>query len=114
MPLVSMNALLAGARSGGYAVCYCESWNMESLQAVIEAAEELRAPIVAGFNGGFLMHPGRPHPERLVYYSCLAAAVRASSAPIAFLLNETDDLAQIEEGLHAGFNSVMVENASLA
>jgi ketose-bisphosphate aldolase len=113
MPLVSMNELLAGAKTGGYAVCYCESWNLESLQAVIEAAEELRSPVVAGFNGGFLMHADRPRPERLVYYSSLAAAVRASSAPIAFLLNETDDLAQIQEGLHAGFNSVMVENASL-
>jgi len=108
-----MNELLAGAKAGGYAVCYCESWNLESLQAVIEAAEELNAPIVAGFNGGFLMHPERPQPERLVYYICLAAAVRASSAPVAFLLNETDDLAQIDEGIRAGFNSVMVENARL-
>src|SRR5579864_183840 len=94
MPLVSMNELLAGAKAGGYALCYCESWNLESLQAVIEAAEELRSPVVASFNGGFLMHPERSRPERLVYYSCLAAAVRASSAPVAFLLNETDDLAQ--------------------
>ena len=113
MPLVSMTELLAGAKAGGYAVCYCESWNLESLQAVIEAAEEVRAPVVAGFNGGFLMHPQRSRPERLVYFSCLAAAVRASSAPVAFLLNETDDLAQIEESIGAGFNSVMVENASL-
>jgi ketose-bisphosphate aldolase len=114
MPLVSMNELLADAKAGGYSVCYCESWNLESLQAVIEAAEELQAPVVAGFNGGFLMHTERPQAERLVYYSCLVAAVRASSAPVAFLLNETDDLAQIEEGIRAGFNSVMVENAILA
>jgi ketose-bisphosphate aldolase len=113
MPLVSMIELLAAARAGGYAVCYCESWNLESLQAVIEAAEELCAPVVAGFNGGFLMHPNRFRPERLVYYGCLVAAVRASTVPVAFLLNETDDLAQIEEGIHAGFNSVMVENACL-
>jgi ketose-bisphosphate aldolase len=113
MPLVSMNELLAGAKAGRYAVCYCESWNLESLQAVIEAAEELRCPAVAGFNGGFLMHPERSRPERLVYYGCLAAAVRASSAPIAFLLNESDNLAQIQEGIGAGFNSVMVENDRL-
>jgi ketose-bisphosphate aldolase len=113
MPLVSMNELLAGAKAEGCSVCYCESWNLESLQAVIEAAEELRAPIIAGFNGGFLMHPERARPERLVYYGCLAAAVRASSVPVAFLLNETDDLAQIQEGIRAGFNSVMVENACL-
>jgi len=108
-----MNELLAGAQAGGYAVCYCESWNLESLQAVIEAAEELRSPVVAGFNGGFLMCSQRPRPERLVFYGCLAAAVRASSVPIAYLLNESDDLAQIQEGIRAGFNSVMVENDRL-
>jgi ketose-bisphosphate aldolase len=113
MPLVYMTELLADAREGGYAVCYCESWNLESFQAVIAAAEELSAPVIAGFNGGFLMHPDRSEPERLDYYSCLVAAVRASSVPIAFLLNETDDIAQIEAGIHFGFNSVMVENANL-
>jgi ketose-bisphosphate aldolase len=113
MPLVSMTELLADARAKGYALCYCESWNLESLQAVIEAAEELRCPAIVGFNGGFLMHAERTRPERLAYYGCLASAVRASSAPLAFLLNETDDLAQIEEGIRAGFNSVMVENACL-
>jgi ketose-bisphosphate aldolase len=113
MPLVYMTELLADAKTGGYAVCYCESWNLESLQAVIEAAEELNAPVVAGFNGGFLMHPRRSRPERLVYYGCLVAAVRASSAPIAFLFNESDDLTQIGKSIHAGFNSVMVENACL-
>ena len=60
MPLVPMVELLSQARRGGYAVCYCESWNLESLQAVIEAAEELNSPVIAGFNGGFLMHPNRP------------------------------------------------------
>jgi ketose-bisphosphate aldolase len=113
MPLVSMNQLLADAKSGGYALCYCESWNLESLQAVIEAAEELRSPVIAGFNGGFLMHPSRPKPERLAYYAGLGTALRQSSAPVAFLLNETDDLAQIEEGIELGFNAVMVESARL-
>jgi fructose/tagatose bisphosphate aldolase len=104
-----MNDLLAAARSGAYAVCYCESWNLESLQAVVEAAEEMCAPIVAGFNGGFLRHASRPKPERLSYYAALCTALRESSAPVAFLLNETDDLAQIEQGIELGFNAVMVE-----
>ena len=43
MPLVSMKAMLADAREGKYAVCYCESWNLESLQAVVEAAEKRAA-----------------------------------------------------------------------
>jgi ketose-bisphosphate aldolase len=114
MPLVPMNDLLAAARSGAYAICYCESWNLESLQAVVAAAEELGAPIGAGFNGGFLRHASRPKPERLAYYGGLCAALRESSAPVAFLLNETDDLEQIEEGIQLGFNAVMVESDFLA
>jgi fructose-bisphosphate aldolase class II len=110
MPLAAMNQLLGEARAGGYAVCYCESWNLESFQAVVEAAEEMSAPIIAGFNGGFLRHRCRPNPERLAYYSGLASALAESPAPIAFLLNETDDLGQIRQGIDLGFNAVMVES----
>ena len=46
----SMIQLLTGARLVGYAVCFCESRNLESLQAVIEAAEELQSAGIMGFN----------------------------------------------------------------
>ena len=110
MPLVSMNSLLAAAKSEGYAVCYCESWNLESFQAVLEAAEEFGAPIITGFNGGFLKHSGRTKPDRLAYYAGLRVALEHSSIPAAFILNETDDLAQIQEGMELGFNAIMVES----
>jgi ketose-bisphosphate aldolase len=113
MPLVSMIQLLADARRGGYAVCYCESWNLESLQAVVEAAEEVQSPIIAGFNGGFLMHPARCRPENLAYYAGMGLAVRQSAVPVALLLNETDGLSQIEQAIDLGFNAVMVESARL-
>jgi ketose-bisphosphate aldolase len=113
MPLVPMNELLAEAQRGGYAVCYCENWNLESLQAVIDAAEELDSPVIVGFNGGFLMHPTRRKPEDLSYYAGMALAVRKSMVPVALILNESESLSQIEEGLELGFNSVMVENHHL-
>jgi ketose-bisphosphate aldolase len=105
-----MTYLLSAARAGGYALCYCESWNLESFQAVVEAAEEMGAPVITGFNGGFLRHASRPKPERLSFYAGLRAALKESSAPSAFILNETDDFAQIEEGIDLGFNAVMVES----
>jgi ketose-bisphosphate aldolase len=113
MPLVSMKALLERARQGGYAVTYCESWNLESFQAIVEAAEEERAPFIAGFNGGFLGHPGRSQPEDLRYYSCFASVLQKCAVPVAFLLNESDDFAQIEQSIGLGFNAVMVENENL-
>jgi ketose-bisphosphate aldolase len=114
MPLVSLGQMLEHARSAGYAICYCEAWNLESLQAVVAAAEELQSPIITGFNGGFLSHADRVQSEDLALYASLGlAALRRSSVPAALLLNETDNLAQIEEGIDLGFNGVMVESEHL-
>ena len=84
MPVVSLSGMLANARAGGYAVCYCESWNLESLQSVVDAAEECHSPIVAGFNGGFLRHRSRARPEDLSYYAGLRFALERSPVPVAF------------------------------
>ncbi len=113
MPLVPMVELLADARRRGYAVCYCESWNLESFQAVIEAAEELGAPIIVGFNGGFLMHASRRKPENLAFYAGLGVSLQESSVPVSLILNESESLSQIARGLELGFNAVMVESHHL-
>ncbi len=114
MPLVSMAEMLVDARRHGHAVCYCESWNLESFQAVIEAAEELHSPVIVGFNGGFLMHRGRSKPEDLSYYAGMGLALRHATVPTVFLLNETEDLGQIEQAIYLGFNAVMVESRQLS
>ncbi len=108
-----MTKLMSDAENGGYAVSYCEAWNLESLQAVIQAAESLNSPIIAGFNGGFLMHPERAAPEKLEFYAGMGQGLREAAVPVSFLLNETDSLSQIEEGVRLGFNAVMVENEHL-
>src|ERR1035441_1112159 len=100
----------ADARQGGYAVCYCEAWSLESFQAEVEAAEEARSPVIAGFNGGFLMHPGRKRAENLSFYSGLGSSLEKARVPAALILNESKSLAQIEEAIDLGFNAVMVEN----
>jgi ketose-bisphosphate aldolase len=113
MPLTSMKEILEDSRRGGYAACYCESWNLESLQGVVEAAEQERSPIIAGFNGGFLLRSGHTTVEKLGYFAALRAALNRATIPVAFLLNETDNFAQIEQGIALGFDAVMVENEFL-
>jgi ketose-bisphosphate aldolase len=110
----SMKKLLLDARQGGYAVCYCEAWSLESFQAVVEAAEEERSPIIAGFNGGFLMHPGRKCAENLKFYAGLGLTLEKARVPAALLLNESKSLDQIAEAIDLGFNAVMVENEGFA
>ncbi len=113
MPVTPLSVMLAEARSAGYALSYAESWNLESLQAVINAAEKHCSPIIAGFNGGFLRHAARKKPENLAYYACFRKALERAKVSVAFLLNESDSLEQIREGIDLGFNAVMPESENL-
>ena len=65
MPLEAIGPMMRRAVEGEYAVGYFESWNLESLQGVVDAAEETRSPIILGFNGDFLSRPTRQATERL-------------------------------------------------
>ena len=71
MPLEPVTELLAHARRNHYAVGYFESWDIASLEGVIDAAEQSRAPVVIGFNGEFLARPGRALPTRIKWYGAL-------------------------------------------
>ena len=53
MPLKPVSDLVHDAREKKYALGYFESWNFESLQGVLDAAEQTRSPIILGFNGDF-------------------------------------------------------------
>ena len=108
-----MRALLSDALEGGYAVSYCEAWNLESFQAVMQAAAELSAPVIAGFSGCFLRNGKRRRPESLSYYAGMGLALQDSPVPVSFLLNESDSFDQIQEAIDLGFNAVMVDNENL-
>jgi ketose-bisphosphate aldolase len=111
MALVPMSKLLAGARAGGYAVGYFEAWDAYSLEAVLEAAETERSPVVVGFgcllgdqdwlDGGGIETLGRSGCTR---------AERAS-VPTCLLLNETHTLEQALRGLACGFTAVMLHTS---
>jgi ketose-bisphosphate aldolase len=114
MPIASLHDILRDARNGSYGVPYCESWNLESAQAVLEAAEKVRSPAIVGFNGGFLQHPSRQRPEKLAWYAGMRLALESASVPVALLLNESTTLDQIADAIRLGFNAVMPENEGLS
>jgi ketose-bisphosphate aldolase len=108
LPLVPFTVLLRHAREHGYAGGYFESWNLESLLAVKDAAEESRSPVIIGFNGGFLGNRNRRRAENIHVYGRLGRAVaEQSSVPMSFILNEAVDTGLLRDGLKAGFNVVM-------
>jgi fructose/tagatose bisphosphate aldolase len=109
MPLEAAVELLSHARRGHYAVGYFESWDLASLEGVIDAAEQSRAPVIVGFNGEFLARAERDPPARLEWYGALGrAAAESARVPCAVMFNEcpADDWVKLATGL--GFNLVMM------
>jgi ketose-bisphosphate aldolase len=108
MPLTPIHGLMEHATAHSYAVGYFESWNLESLQGVLDAAEEARAPVIIGFNGEFLSRPDREAAERLRLYGALgAAAADLASVPCGFIFNECSREDWVQHAVSAGFNLVM-------
>jgi fructose/tagatose bisphosphate aldolase len=99
---------LRHARDHGYAVGYFESWSIDSLQGVIDAAEETQSPIIIGFNGEFLTRPDRLAVERIGWYGALGrAAAESARVPCGFIFNECPLDAPVRQAVTAGFNLVM-------
>jgi len=104
MPLVSSTPLLEAARAGGYSVGAFNVHTLEMLQAVVEAADELRAPLIIQSTVGTVKHLGAD-------YIAAAATVAAnrSSVPIALHLDHCSDFDLIVKCIRAGYTSVMID-----
>ena len=72
---------MADAARGGYAVGYFESWSLESLLAVADAAEAERSPVILGFSGIYLPHPARQVRDRLAPYAAMASGRLPTISP---------------------------------
>jgi fructose/tagatose bisphosphate aldolase len=108
MALVPFSQLMADAERGGYAVGYFESWNLESLLAVADAAEALHAPVILGFSGIYLPHPDRRVSDPLGVLAAMAAEVgRRLRVPCCLLFNESPYLDWVQRAIELGFQLVM-------
>jgi fructose/tagatose bisphosphate aldolase len=88
---------------------YFESWNLESLLGVLDAAEVTRSPIIIGFNGEFLSRGGRLAREPIAWYAALGiAAARSASVPCGLIFNECSVDSRVREAADSGFNLVML------
>lgn len=108
MPLLPVKDLIHDAKKRKYALGYFESWNFESLQGVLDAAEKTRSPIIVGFSGDFLSRLGRLQPERLDMYASLGkTAAEGATVPCGFIFNECPHDDWVRRACDLGFNLVM-------
>src|SRR3984957_7608099 len=108
MSLESIDRMMRAAQDQRYAVGYFESWNLDSLQGVIEAAEQTRSPIIIGFNGEFLSERSGATPDDVLLYGKLGrAAAEQASVPCGFIFNECSRDNWLERAVTSGFNLIM-------
>lgn len=106
--LVNLKTILAMAEQGEYAVPAFNVYNLETLMGVVEAAEELKAPVI-------IQSYSRLFKEGSAFYlapAVLAAAER-SDVPICFHIDHGASEMETTMALRYGCTGVMIDASAL-
>ena len=106
--LTPTQSILKKAQRKGYAVGAFNINNMEIAQAVVEAAEREKAPILLQTSEGAIAYAGM---GMLLSIGGMLAA--RSRVPIALHLDHGKNVGLIQEAIGAGYQSVMFDGSSL-
>ncbi len=109
MPLTHTKDLFAKALKGKYALGAFNVNNMELLQAIIEACEEEKAPVMLQISKGARSYANPVYLKKLI-----EAAVSLSTIPIAVHLDHGDSFELCKECIDEGFTSVMIDGSHLS
>ncbi|MBE6009626.1 MAG: class II fructose-1,6-bisphosphate aldolase [Lachnospiraceae bacterium] len=105
MPLVTTTEMFKKAYDGGYAIGAFNVNNMEIVQGIVEAAAELKSPIVLQASSGARKYA---HPSYLV--KLVEAAMQDHpELPIALHLDHGGDFDICKACVDNGFTSVMID-----
>lgn len=106
MALVTSKELLLDAQKNHYAIGAFNVENMEMVQAVIAAAEELSSPVIIQTTPGTLKYA---EPE--LYYANVAAAAKAAKVPVVMHLDHGSSFDLAMRCFRAGYTSVMIDGS---
>ena len=102
--LVNMNDVLLPARQGKYAVGFFNAVNVEMARAIIETAEELRAPVMVGTAEILLPAMSLEHVAEY-----LLPMAKKASVPVCVHYDHGLTFEKCMEALKLGFTSVMYD-----
>ena len=98
--------MLIKARKEGYAVPAFNIHNLETIQVVVEAAVELRSPLILAAIPGTMDYAGRAYIQAIA-----EVAAKENDIPIALHLDHHETVDTIIESLELGVKSVMVDGS---
>ncbi len=104
MPLTHTKELFAKALKGKYALGAFNVNNMELLQAIVEACEEEKAPVMLQISKGARQYANPVYLKKLI-----EAAISLTNIPIAVHLDHGDSFELCKECIDEGFTSVMMD-----
>jgi len=107
MPLVSSKQLLLNAQKEGYAIGAFNVENMEMMQAVVEAAEELNAPVIIQTTPSTIKYASTS-----LFFAIARAAAKNSKAPIVMHLDHGDSFELAAKAFRSGYTSVMIDGSA--
>jgi fructose-bisphosphate aldolase, class II len=107
MPLVSMRQLLDHAAENGYGIPAFNVNNLEQVQAIMEAAAEVNAPVIMQASAGARKYAGEPFLKHLIQ-----AAVEAyPNIPIVMHQDHGQSPDVCKGAIALGFSSVMMDGS---
>lgn len=103
--LVTGLEILSEARKQGYGVGAFNTNNMEITQAILEAAEAKRSPVILALSEGALKYGGRE------LTTMVREAARDARVPVAVHLDHGSSYETVLRALRYGFTSVMIDKS---
>jgi len=109
MPIVPTKQIVERAFTGGYGVAAINIVNDLTMDAVLAAAEELRAPLIVQTSVKTVKMTGAD-----VLFAMWREMTKRVSVPVALHLDHCPDRAVISECLEKGWNSVLFDGSALS
>ncbi len=108
MPLVNTTEMFKKAYAGGYAIGAFNVNNMEIVQGITEACNELKAPVILQVSAGARKYANHTYLTKLVE----AAVIENPEIPIALHLDHGPSFELCKDCIDGGFTSVMFDGSS--
>lgn len=107
MSIVTTTEMFKKAYKEGYAIGAFNVNNMEIIQGIMEAAGELRSPVILQVSNGARKYAGHNYIVKLVE----AATIQYKDIPVALHLDHGADFEICKSCIDGGFTSVMIDGS---
>ena len=107
MSIVTTTEMFKKAYKEGYAIGAFNVNNMEIIQGIMEAAGELRSPVILQVSNGARKYAGHNYIVKLVE----AATMQYKDIPVALHLDHGADFEMCKSCIDGGFTSVMIDGS---